>query len=339
MRRFLPSLAVRLSLLLLAGVPAALAVSATPAAAASCTSAAAATYRHTFDGPSGTATITAVRPLCAGQTQAFSIASYTTGALSSASGQFVYDSATAAITASKRTVSLDIAVPACFTQVDAFLGSSVRTETTSTDAPYRTATLGSTTGTGSRSTGTHAWYAGGSTACTATSTVSLTNACDGTFTAKLANAAGANASAVFLTGSRRIRLAPGTTTTLKAARNGTLTIRTSTYTTYVASWRKPATPCTVATAAHLAPTRAAKPAAPTRAATAQPTAAASRTAGSTAEPEAPPFYVSPSTPATDALADTGPGLASTLFKALGFLMIGGGVMVLRRLRRALSGTF
>jgi hypothetical protein len=361
-RRFMPFLAARLMrllLLVLAGVPAVLATSPTPAAASpiqsvastalatasSCTSAAAATYRHTFDGPGGTVTITAVRPLCAGQTQTFSLVSYTTGAFNSATGQFLYDSATATISATRRSVTLRVAVPACFTQVDAFFGSTVRTETTSTAAPYGTTTLGSGTGTGSRSAGTHAWYAGGTTACTAIPTITYANACNGTFTAKLTNAARANAKAVFLTGSRRIRLSPGTTTTIKAARNATLTIRTSTFTTYVGTWRPPAAACTT-TAAKRASTRTGTNpgVVPARAVVApataspSPTHAAGTGTGGTAEPPAPAFSVNPAAIATDeptALAATGSGLGSAIALAIGFVMIGGGVAVLTRLRRTL----
>jgi hypothetical protein len=346
-RRFMPVLAVRRFLIVLAGMGALLTVSAIPATAATsavttagtCTSAAAATYRHTFDGPAGKVTVTAVRPLCAGQKQTFSLVSYTTGALSSASGQFLYDSAEATITSTKRTVSLDIAVPACFTQVDAIMGTAVRTETTSTAAPYGTATLGSTTGTGSRSAGARAWYAGGATACTATSTISFTNACDGTFTATLANDDSANAQAVFLTGSRRIRLSPGRTTTVKAAKHSTLTFRTSTFTTYVGTWRPPTAPCTT-------PARPARPAVapvaapPTRAAaapaTASPSPAAVTSSAFTAEPPAPDVSLNPAALAGDepsALAGTGSGMGSVIATAIGLLLVGGGVTVLSRLLR------
>lgn len=316
------------SALIASAVPAAAA--STVHAAASCTAAAKATYHHTFNGAAGTVTITAAQPLCTGQAQAFSLISYTTGPASSASGQFIYDTARGTINAAHRSVSLKVIVPACYTQVDAFLGTAVKSETTTTAAPYGTATLGSATGTGSLSSGSVAWYTGGNTKCTAAPTVTFTNACDGSFTATLANDNAANVMAVFLTGSRRIRVSPANSTKVHAAKGTTLTIRDSSFTTYVATWRAPTTACPAATQAPAAPA-----AFPTRAvaATAAATPSATAITADAIEPEVaanPPTFadVEPA-----ALAQTGRGPGSILAIAVGLLMIGGGITALTYLVR------
>jgi hypothetical protein len=198
---------VRRLLLILAGLATLLgvagAVGAVPAAAATpCVSAANAAYHHAFDGAAGTVTVTATRPICGGQSQPVTLVSYTAGTPGTAAGQFVYDSATGRLTATNRSLTLKVAVPGCYAQVVAFFGAGVQTELTSTAAPYGSAKVDS------RSAGPLTWYAGGASACTTTPTVAYAYACDGTFTATLANGSGANASAVFLTGGRRIGLSP-----------------------------------------------------------------------------------------------------------------------------------
>jgi hypothetical protein len=326
MRRFAVVLAALASALI---APAAASAS-TLTTAATCTSAAKATYRHTFAGAAGTVAINTVRPLCAGQAQAFSLISYTTGPASSASGQFVYDTARGTIDATHRSVSLKVTVPACYTQVDAIVGTAVRSETTSTAAPYGTATLGSPTGPGSRSSGAPTRYAGGSIACRPAPTVTFANACDGTFTATAANDNAANVAAVFLTGSRRIRLAPGHSTKLHAAKGATLTIRDSTFTTYVGTWRPPATACLASTQPPPAAARAALPTRPV-AATATASPATTTAAGDTADPIEPEVPTNPprfhsSEPAAVSPPGRGPG--SILAIAAGLLMIGAGVAAL-----------
>ena len=330
MRRFAVVFAAMASALIASAAPAAAA--STVHAAASCTAAARAIYHHTFNGAGGTVTITAAQPLCAGQAQAFSLISYTTGPASSASGQFVYDTARGTINATHRSVSLKVVVPTCYAQVDAIVGTAVKSETTTTAAPYGTATLGSSTGTGSRSSGAVAWYTGGNTTCTAAPTVTFTNACDGSFTATLANDNAANVMAVFLTGSRRIRVSPANSTKVHAAKGTTLTIRDSSFTTYVATWRAPTTACPATTQAPAA----APTALPTRAVAAAIPSATATTAGSTADAIEPEVAANPPTFADvepAALAQTGRGPGSILAIAAGLLMIGGGITALTYLVR------
>jgi len=339
--RRLPLIVADLSLLILAGLATFLGLATAPAAAAStCVSAPGATYRHSFDGPAGTVTVTATRPLCAGQSQTVTLVSYTAGgAPGTAAGQFVYDAASGRLT--DRSLTLEVAVPGCHAQVVAFFGAGLQTELTSTAAPYGNAKLG---GADSRSTGPLTWYAGGTSACTATPTVTYTYACDGTFTATLANATGANTPAVFLTGGRRIRLTPGRSTTVEVAKGGTLTVRDSSFTTHVASWQAPATGC-AATAPAQAPAIApAQPAAPTPTAP-TPTASAPATPTTSAtdqtydDPAAYPAFLDKSTAADAAARATGLGPGSVLLVALGLLMVGAGIAALTyviRLNRSIS---
>ncbi|WP_433302420.1 hypothetical protein ACQP2F_09025 [Actinoplanes sp. CA-030573] len=356
MRRFLLFLAGMASVIAVLEAPATASAAASPTsaitatgatAADGCASAASATYRHTFNGTAGTVTIAAVKTLCSGQKQAFSLVSYTSGAPGSNAGQFLYDTATGTITASRRSVTLKVAVPACYAQVDAFAGTAVRTETTSMANPYGSATLGAS---GSRSAGPLASRTAGATACTAVPTVTYANACDGTFTATLANAATANAEAVFLSGSRRIRLSPGRSTTIKVARGATFTVRDSSFTTHVAQWRAPSTPCVTTPVGGAAPAGQAgtgQPAARTPSGAPSPSAASptatngSATAGPTyAEaPAAYPTFPDDTDAAATAIADTGMGTGSIIAIALGLLMIGAGATALTwlvRLNRRLA---
>ena len=296
-----------------------------------CVSAANAGYRHSFNGAAGTATVTATRPLCGGQSQAVTLVSYTAGGTpGTAAGQFVYDSATGKLTGTNRSLTLKVAVPGCYAQVVAFFGAGIQTELTSTAAPYGSAKLSG------RSTGPLTWYAGGTSACTATPTITYTYACDGTFTATLANGAGTNTSAVFLTGSRRIRLSPGRSTTVKATKGGTLTVRDSSFTTHVASWQSPATGC--ATTPTQAPTQApAIPPAQPATTTLTPSAPASTTATptTTATTATDPAYDAPvayptfpdktASAKVAAAAKSGMGTGSVVLIALGLLMVGAGI--------------
>jgi len=321
MRRFMLVLAGAVAALTATAVPAA---AATSAPAASCVPAEAATYRHSFDGARGIATIYAVQPLCRGQVQPFALVSYTAGGFAAA-GQFVYDVDRASIGSARRSVTLHVDVPRCHAQVDAFAGASVRNETTSGDAPYGAATLGFA---GSRSTGVRAWYAGGTTECAAAPAVTFDNACDGTLTATLANGAAATVQAVFLTGSRRIHVSPGHATTVKAAAGRTLTIRDSTFTTYAGRWRTPASACPTA-----APTRVALPApaattSPATASAATPSATTRPRSTFTAEPPAPAFSIDPAALTAEppaALPRTGMSLIAV---GAGLLLIGLGVAAL-----------
>jgi hypothetical protein len=210
-----------------------------PAAAAACASADAATYRHSFDGDAGDATITAVRPLCSGQRQTFSMISYTTSSASFAYPQFVYDSDHATIDSSHTTVHLAVTVPACYFQVDLIFGASIFNEVVNADSNYADLKLGAPYGIGSRSDGPYGGDADGTTPCLPKPIITYRNACDGTFTATLANDSSANVDAVFIVAGQRVHVKPGRTAGARR-RSGSLSIRDNTFTTHIASWEKPA---------------------------------------------------------------------------------------------------
>lgn len=299
------------------------------AATARCSSAASATYRHSFDGPEGTVAVTATQPLCAGERQAFSLASYTI----SNPGSFLYDRASGTISSANGRLSLAVAVPSCATGVTAVLGTGLPTETTGgvTDDGFR---LGSA---GSRSTGPVAWYSSGATTCSPAARVTFVNACDGRLTATLAND-GAGLTAVFVAGGRLIRVAPGRATTVRAAPGGTLTVRASTFTTYIGTWRPPAAGCASAiTAPPAASAGARPPVAPTVTVTSfhAPTSPATFVA----EERAPEFPIGPAAQNTSAAAaqsaDSGMSAGSIVTTTIGLLMVVIGATVLTRLIRDL----
>ncbi|WP_203782990.1 hypothetical protein [Paractinoplanes rishiriensis] len=217
--------------------------------------------------------------------------------------------------------------------MNAIKGTGVRTETTSNTSPYGAANLLD-------------WYAGGSTACTATPTVTFANACDGTFTATLANGRSANAQAIFVVGERRIRLPAGGSTKLRGGKNSTLTIRASNFTTYVGTWGLPDGPCAAPT--QPAPTRVASPAAavPTQGAvtpgpTTTSSAPASGSGGGIVDEAAygtGPDGTAPASATPVAQATSGMGAGSVLVIVLGLLMIGGGLIVLTKVIRSIRST-
>ncbi|MGX6601762.1 hypothetical protein ACWKSP_06445 [Micromonosporaceae bacterium Da 78-11] len=310
----------------------------------SCVTAGSATYRHTFDGPAGTATITAVDPLCGGRSQTFSLVSYT----ATAGGRFVYDTDRAVVDASHRKVTLRVAVPGCATEVDAVFGTDVRTEIAGGSTAYGTTALGSASGLGHRSSGTQASYHGGRASCAARPSVTFASACDGGFTATLTSGAAA-VNAAFVVDGHTYRVAPGARTRVVGEAGGTLTVRDNTFRTRSGTWSKPpvcvqptpssttvpaAPPSTVPTSTAAHPTSTApSPAAPTTAAptTAAPSSAAassSSTAGADYTPTTPGGTL-PAAPAVT-LPVTGMGAGSVALIAFGLLLIGGGLLLLGR---------
>ena len=84
-------------------------------AADMCVSAAQETYSHTFNGPGGTAPITPVKQLCAGQQQTFTLVSYTAPAATFSVPQYMYDSQVRTIDSNTSgSQSFTVAVPACY---------------------------------------------------------------------------------------------------------------------------------------------------------------------------------------------------------------------------------
>lgn len=314
-------------------------LSSAPAFAGSrtaCVSSANATYRHTFNGPGGNATVTAVRPLCRNQSQTFSLVSYTAPAASQPGGLFVYAADHATINSSHRSISLKVAVPGCSTQVYAYFGGQVSHETTTSAALYGSSRLGAAN---SRSVGKFAWYTGGESTCTASPAATFTSACDDTFSAALTNRANANADAVFIRSGTLIRVAPGRTVHISAKKGATLTLRASNFSTYVGTWRPPSLPC-AATKLN-ATTAAPQPPASTETAARRTTTASVQPAFSapTDDPYALPgkqqFAPNRTTAAASSTtATTGMSPGSLLAIGLGFLLMGCGVVLLRRVIRS-----
>ncbi|MEV6297775.1 hypothetical protein AB0M02_00040 [Actinoplanes sp. NPDC051861] len=193
----------------------------------SCVSAADATFHHTFDGAGGSATITAVRPLCDGEERTFSLVSYTTPV-------FVYDSDRALIDSGRRSVTLSVDVPACETRVEAFLGAGIIEEPTT---GYGDLTLGSP---GSRSSGVAGSYKGGDAECAPEPSVTFRSYCDGVLHTRLSNAADATVDAVFTVDGRLKRVAPGKHADLTSHPSGPVVVRDNTLTTSTGSWVDPA---------------------------------------------------------------------------------------------------
>jgi hypothetical protein len=306
---------------------------ASAAGAAACVSAGAATYRHSFNGAAGTATVTAVRPLCSGQKQTFSLVSYTTQSANFAYPQFIYDSAEAAISARQSTVRLDVTVPACYFQVDLIFGADVYNEVVNADSNYGNLKLGAPYGTGSRSAGPYGGDADGTTTCVPKPVITYRNACDGTFTATLANDASANVDAVFIVAGQRVHVKPGHAAAAQR-HTGMLTIRDNTFTTNIGSWEKPATCSSPATPAVTSP-----PVVPAPPASSSAGAPATPSYGSLPSPADPTFddgevpinTIAPST-ATASVAD-GSNTSSVLVIALGVLLMIAGVAILIRVVR------
>ncbi|MFC7534965.1 hypothetical protein [Actinoplanes sp. GCM10030250] len=202
-----------------------------------CTTAAEATYQHVFDGPAGTVTITATKPLCEGAEQSFSLVSAT-------DSRFVYDSDSAWIDSGRRSVTLDVDVPGCRTRVDATFGTGTIFGTSTLEEP--TGTLEEPTGdlwlggAGSRSIGGETTYSGGTTKCAPQPTVTFKSYCDGVLHTRLANAPGATVDAVFLADGKRVRVRPGKHADLTSRPSGTVAVRDNALRTHTGSWIAPA---------------------------------------------------------------------------------------------------
>jgi hypothetical protein len=311
-------------LLCLAGV---LSVAPPAAASSACVSSGTATYRHSFDGGAGAATVTAVRPLCSGQRQTFSMISYTTSSASFAYPQFIYDSYRATIDSSHTTVHLAVTVPACYFQVDLIFGSSVFNEVVNADSNYANLKLGAPYGIGSRSSGPYAGDADGATACAPKPLITYANACDGTFTATLANDASANIDAVFIVAGQRVHVKPGRSAGARR-HSGSLSIRDNTFTTHIASWEKPASCSSPSSPSGTAPSSLAAP----------PPSAPPASSAAPLPPlddgptdDFPVNTTAPSSAAAAPVADS--NSSSTLIIALGVLLIVAGLVILVRVLR------
>jgi hypothetical protein len=314
-----------------------------------CVTAEAATYQHKFDGPGGNVTITAAQPLCEGEEQSFSLVSYTTPAAKFAVPQFVHDTDSAWIGAGRRSVTLGVAVPGCYTQVDAIFGTGIVNEITSSYV-YNDSKLGSPNGIGSRSTGGRGWYNGGSAACTPKPSVTFRSYCDGVLHTRLANAADAGVDASFVVGGKRIVVRPGKHADLTSRPSGVVSVRDNSFKTTTGSWSQPAdcvpvappstpapvpsssTPGSASPSASLPSSAAPSSAAPSSAA---PSSAAPGTSAPTSAAPATstPASAAPSPTPDGGLPITGSNTSGLALYALGFLLIGGGLVVVARQAR------
>jgi LPXTG-motif cell wall-anchored protein len=156
-----------------------------------CVSAQDADYKHTFDGPKGTATISVDGdPLCAGQQQDFLLVSYFAPSKEFALPQYVFDHQIGTLSATRATVTLDVKLPPCWTQVDlVWGGNSELIDPLDGSKYYGDKKLGSPKAPGNRSTGPKGWYNGAGTEgvkCTQPQSTYVP-ACDGSVTVHLSN--------------------------------------------------------------------------------------------------------------------------------------------------------
>jgi hypothetical protein len=325
-----------------------IASTANAAGGESCVTAAEATYQHRFDGPGGTVTITATKPLCEGAEQSFSLVSYTTPAKNFAVPQFVYDTHSAWIDSGRRSVTLGVDVPGCYTQVDAIFGTGIVDEITSSYV-YNDLKLGSPSGIGGRSTGGRGWYNGGSAKCAPQPSVSFQSYCDGVLHTRLSNAAGAGVDAVFLVGGKRIQVHPGKFADLTSRPSGPVQVRDNSFKTSTGTWTQPADcappappttkPSTPAPAPSSATPTATAPSSPTPTATAPSSSTPSSQPASSMPSSAAPSSSSPAAtspaPSDDdsGLPLTGTNVSHLALYALGLLLVGAGLVAIARQSR------
>ena len=207
-----------------------------------CVRAASATYKHTFNGPGGVATITANQPLCSGEEQVITLVSYTAPSASFGLPQYMYDYDTKKMTSAAKSLSFQVDVPACYTQVDFVFGTAVNPLNT---AAYGDRKIGSPGAPGNRSVGPSAWYNGGTKTCNPEPTVTFTSQCDGTMQVKLMNASGANVDAAFTVTAGgvstfyRVVKAQSLTVKILASAASTVTVQNNEFDTDTAHWAKP----------------------------------------------------------------------------------------------------
>jgi hypothetical protein len=129
-----------------------------------CVGMAQATYKHTFDGAKGRATVELAGdlPLCKDQKQEFLLVSYFAPGAKASWPQYAHDHDVAAIDARHRKVELKVDVPKCYTQVDLVWGgkSELITPMVEKGKRYGDKKLGSKGKPGNRSAGPLGAYNG-----------------------------------------------------------------------------------------------------------------------------------------------------------------------------------
>jgi len=157
------------------------------------------TYHHTFDGdgPVATATITADKALCPGQTQPVTLVAYTAPDDSYTIPQYVFDADSQVITPTHPSLSFQVDVPPCYNQVDFVFRAKPINPLDGTEV-YDTDKIGNDWGPpGNRSIGPKGWAHGGSTTCHPQPSASLVSMCDGKVKVQMTNGSTANVDAVF----------------------------------------------------------------------------------------------------------------------------------------------
>jgi hypothetical protein len=215
-------------------------------AASICVKAADAHYHHQFQGNNGHATISADKPVCAGEK--VTLVSYTAPVDSFALPQFVYDYQTKTVGETTTTFTFDVDVPDCYAQVDFVFRDRPINPLVEGGALYGPLKVGDTNAPGNRSAGPKAWWNGGTTTCLPKPAVTTyTQKCDGVELG-FGNGGDANVDAVYEVRlgdgglSRYYRVQGGETMKVKipAADAGDLTVLDNLFRTTTGKWVKPA---------------------------------------------------------------------------------------------------
>jgi hypothetical protein len=150
-----------------------------PAPPANCVPADKVEFTHTFNGATGTATVSldGKKPVCAGGDQSFALISYTSSKVPGAALK-KFDSSAGVISPKLSKLALKVKLPPCYTKVYLVWGSAIIDPITTTGAKYGDSVLGSIGKPGNGSKGPVGVYEGGSAECTARPSVTFANTCD-----------------------------------------------------------------------------------------------------------------------------------------------------------------
>jgi hypothetical protein len=212
-------------------------------------------YKHTFDARAGVATVELKgdKPLCAGEKQAFSLASYFTTSSSFAYPQYLHDAKTKWITPNDNKIKLRVDVPRCYRQLDLVFGEEVYEELVEGGPLYGDRKLGSPGAPGNTSEGPPAWFNGGHKECVAPA-ADFVSECDGSVTVHLTNPSKVPSTAVFtvsgVEGTTSVEAGESATVTVPASYQGEIVVteknRKKPVGTY--TWERPVDACAAPTA-------------------------------------------------------------------------------------------
>ena len=211
-----------------------------------CVSAESAEYEHTFDGPKGTATVRlkGTLPLCQGQSQDFTLVSYFAPRPEFAVPQYVHDSDTGSVTPEASSVTLDVTLPDCFTQVDLIFGGKDEIiDPLDGRKLYGDKLLGSKGAPGNRSSGPHGGWNGGAKSCTQPAAEFVSD-CDGSVVVNVSNK-GKFAAPFVVTGedgfTRTVSVEPGRSKPVRVppAAAGKITVTSEERAVASGGWQRP----------------------------------------------------------------------------------------------------